>query len=80
MGYDNTYLASIRHIALTSVDQPRHRMGRLAVEAVDARREAPGAPPALRTVTPHLEIRGSSASASRGRGRSASVSRHAGSP
>ena len=61
VGYDNTYLASIRHISLTSVDQPRLRMGRLAVQAVDARREAPDAPARLQTVTPHLEIRGSSA-------------------
>jgi DNA-binding LacI/PurR family transcriptional regulator len=60
VGYDNTYLASVRHIALTSVDQPRHEMGRLAVEVVDARREAPSAPPVVRTVTPHLEIRASS--------------------
>jgi hypothetical protein len=35
-------------------------MGRLAVQAVDARREAPDAPPATRTVTPHLEVRTSS--------------------
>jgi DNA-binding LacI/PurR family transcriptional regulator len=60
VGYDNTYLASIRHIALTSVDQPRLEMGRLAVEAVDARREDPGAPARVRTVTPHLEVRASS--------------------
>jgi DNA-binding LacI/PurR family transcriptional regulator len=61
VGYDNTYLASLRHIALTSVDQPRLEMGRLAVEAVDARRADPAAPARLRTVTPHLEIRASSA-------------------
>ena len=60
VGYDNTFLASLRHIDLTSVDQPRLEMGRLAVDAVDARREAPDAPARVRTVTPHLEVRSSS--------------------
>ncbi len=60
VGYDNTYLASLRHIDLTSVDQPRLEMGRLAVGAVDARREDPDAPRRVHTVTPHLEVRSSS--------------------
>jgi DNA-binding LacI/PurR family transcriptional regulator len=60
VGYDNTYLAALRHIDLTSVDQPRLEMGRLAVQAVDARREEPDAPARVRTVTPHLEVRSSS--------------------
>jgi DNA-binding LacI/PurR family transcriptional regulator len=60
VGYDNTYLASLKHIDLTSVDQPRLEMGRLAVQAVDARREDPDAAPNIRTVTPHLQVRSSS--------------------
>src|SRR5262249_36268280 len=60
VGYDNTYLASLRHIDLTSVDQPRLEMRRLAAQAVDARREDPDAPTRIRTVTPHLEVRSSS--------------------
>lgn len=61
VGYDNTWLAALRHIDLTTVDQPRHEMGRLAAEALIARVRGTAAKPAHLVVRPSLVVRSSTA-------------------
>nr|WP_283135298.1 LacI family DNA-binding transcriptional regulator [Rhizohabitans arisaemae] len=57
VGYDNTHIAAVHHISLTSVDQPRRAMGRSAAGLLCDRIGDPGRVGRVRQVTPHLVVR-----------------------
>ena len=57
VGYDNTALAGLRHIGLTTVNQPRAAMGRMAVEAVVQRLRSGRTAPVRHLLDPTLVIR-----------------------
>lgn len=59
-GYDNTSIARLRHLWLTSVDNASHEVGRRAARCLLDRLESPGGSGQLHLVTPALRIRGTS--------------------
>jgi DNA-binding LacI/PurR family transcriptional regulator len=61
IGYDNTALAALRHISLTTIHQPRNQIGQMAMKAVLRRIEHPGAPPRRHVLAPKLIVRDTTA-------------------
>jgi DNA-binding LacI/PurR family transcriptional regulator len=59
VGYDNTSLAQIRHLWLTSVDNASSEVGQLAARALLRRIADPAADRAEQLIRPSLQVRGS---------------------
>jgi DNA-binding LacI/PurR family transcriptional regulator len=61
VGYDNTFIAALRHIGLTTIDQGRDRIGRLAVEMLIERVEHGRTTARHITTPPTLVVRNTTA-------------------
>ena len=61
VGYDNTFFAHLRHVSLTTVDQPMEQMGSLALGLLVDRMNGRRRDPELVLTTPTLVMRGTTA-------------------
>jgi DNA-binding LacI/PurR family transcriptional regulator len=61
VGYDNTFVAALRHVGLTSIDQNRSRLGELAIDALIERIEDGRTTPRHDVIAPTLVRRDTTA-------------------
>ncbi len=69
VGYDNTALAHMRHVGLTTIDEPRHEMGELAVTTLLERIRDERTRSVIHKTTPTLVARRTSAPPGSSQGR-----------